>query len=322
MRIYFTSMTLPKKAAKRIQKYFKPNPLIRQPLTLYEAQAITASMLGYENWHTLEKITKSAKHEPSPLDENSSVDTQEERIAFQTKVLVTLYPFLCELHLRKMALKFRVSAKTPRSIKLALIEDYRKNSLFYCEPLGGEPEWRFEPSGRSEEVRLELYDILNNFWRSEKKSLTDYLNQLSIISTEQPENIVPYLYSIEALTANNLWEKAKRQLELLEKAILESIPPNYPMKRKAASVNWYVIENRDYLRSLYHLGLTFYALGNYKKSKQWFLFLTRCSSREIEYEIFFLRDLRQPSPEGDLHLLDGKDMVDRYIDRETGKFLT
>lgn len=69
MRIYFNSMTLPKKAAKRIQKHFTPEiPNFGSPMSLYEAQQLAAVMLGYDDWYELEQCTKSGLHPPSLLD--------------------------------------------------------------------------------------------------------------------------------------------------------------------------------------------------------------------------------------------------------------
>lgn len=298
MRIYFTSMDLPKKAAKRIQRHFTPTRYLIEPMKLSQAQAITAFLLGYDDWHELDKSTKSGMHDPSELDENASAEEQRKRIDFQVQRLSMLQP-QTEPLIRDMVLRFRVSAGNPLSTNFD--EDaYRENSLLYWEPYGEPPEWRFRPSHRSEEVRDELYCLLNT-WTSSAISTSDYIEQLKSFYEKHPENITPYLYTIEAFELKGHWTDALDCIEKLEQAIMKSIPASYPIKRKVAHVNWWTVENRDYLRALYWLGVGFYANKKYKKAKQWFLFLKRCSSRNIGDEVEFLRDLRLPNRKGNVH---------------------
>lgn len=302
MRIYFSTISLPKKAAKRIQKHFTPEiPGLCQPMPLHEAQHLAAVMLGYQDWHDLEQETKSARHSPSLVDEKASPEEQAARIAFQADVLGQILPFTEPL-LHEVALKLRVSAGAPFSTEFE-VDAYRQNALFYWEPYGEDPEWRFRPSARSNEKRDELYYLLEQ-WGSGQITLGDLKEAVDRIIEEQPENIVPYLYIISAAGEVNYWEVAEPYLPKLESVIENSIPSDYPMKRKVPPLIWGTIDNRDYLRSLYFLAEGYYAAGNFKKAKQWFLFLTRCSEREIGNEKFYLHDLRQPKPKGDLHLID------------------
>lgn len=69
------------------------------------------------------------------------------------------------------------------------------------------------------------------------------------------------------------------------------------------------------------LGLGYYANKDFSKAKKWLMFLTRCSSIELGNEKEFLIDLREPDPEGDLHLIGEKEIMDRYYDRVTSKRL-
>lgn len=287
-------------------------------MPLHEAQHITSLMLGYKDWHGLEKATKSAGHPASLLDEQCSPAEQADRINYQVKVLSEHFP-QTEPVLKALALKFRVSAGSP--FAAALSEDgYRQNALFYWEPFGENPEWRFRPSARSEEKRDELYDLLDSWGRGEI-TLGDYLNTLEQIVKVQPENLTAYLYMISACGDLDCWAIAEPYLPKLEAAILNLLPPYYPMRRKVPAVNWWTVVNRDYLRSLYYLAEGYYAAGRYKKAKQWFLFLTRCSERELGHEKFFLRDLRQAAPAGDVHLMESEDLCDRYLCPTTGKWL-
>jgi hypothetical protein len=114
MRIYFSSMDLPKKAAKRVQKHFTPNHARYAPMKLSHAQHLVAAMLGYEDWHELEQFTKSGKCEPSLLDENVSGEEQRQRIEYQVTQLAQFQP-QTEPVIKQMVLKFRVSAANPLS---------------------------------------------------------------------------------------------------------------------------------------------------------------------------------------------------------------
>jgi hypothetical protein len=40
--------------------------------------------------------------------------------------------------------------------------------------------------------------------------------------------------------------------------------------------------------------------------------IQRCSTREIGHEKYSLKDIRNDSPAGDLHMLEEKDIHDRY----------
>ncbi|RYY74493.1 MAG: hypothetical protein EOO52_13085 [Gammaproteobacteria bacterium] len=319
MRIYFSSLILPKKAAKRIQKHFTPDYQIFEPMALSHAQFIVAYMLGYEDWHELDQITKSGKYSASLLDEYASADEQQKRIDYQVARLGRLQP-QTEPLIKQMVLQFRVSAGNPLSENFA--EDgYRTNSLFYWEPWGEEPEWRFIPSRRSEEVRDLLYELLN-LWGGGEITLGDYEAKLEPLIESQPENIIPYLYLITAYGEDaGYWEDIAPFLEKLEAIILNSIPPSYPKRGKVPPLIWGTIDNRDYLRSIYCLGVGFYAINNFKKAKKWLLFLRRCCAVRLGNEKEFLIDLRQPNPEGDLHLLEPNEIFDRYYDPVSGKRL-
>ncbi len=299
MRIFFDSMTLPKKAAKRIQRHFTPTkPGLGEPPPLHRAQEITAVMLGYENWHDLEKNTKSPTHPASPLDEQADSETQQRRIVFQARQLGRFMP-VTEPILMELALKFRVSARSPLSESLAN-DSYRTNSLLFWEPYGEEPEWRFMPSGRSRESGDDLYDLLDD-WTDGKINLGRYKEILDATIQEQPENLAPYVYILEAIQNVDAWELTPQYLAPLEAAIENSLPQDYPRNRKVPPLNWGTIENRTYLRSLYYLAQGFYAVGNYKKAKQWFLFLTRCSSVNMGSERDFLADMKASNPMGNIH---------------------
>lgn len=309
MRIYFNSLVLPKKAAKRIKKHFTPQANFGNPMPLNEAHKITAWMLGYDTWHELEQITKSANQSPSSLDEQATPEEQKRRISFQADVLGQVCPVTKPI-LRQFALQLRVSAGSPYSTEFS--EDaFRSNAAFYWEPYGEEPEWRFRPSLRSKEAREFLYELIES-WGRGQISMGGYLKQLEPIIERQPENIVPYLYLISACGEIGQWAYTEDYLPRLEAAIENALPEDYPRKKKVPSFIWGTMDNRDFLRSLYYLGVGYYAAKNFKKAKQWFLFLTRCSSITMGHEKYFLKDLRLPVPKGDLHLLEGKGIAERF----------
>jgi hypothetical protein len=301
MRIYFDSTALPKKAAKRIQKHFSPaDSLFRPPMPLSQAQQITALLLGYQGWHELNEVTKSGGDSPSALDEHIDASEQELRISYQMGQLEKILPFT-EPVIRKLVLKFRVSAGNPKSLKLK--EDgYRQGKLYHWKPFDSStPEWRFISSERSDMVREDLYDLLGR-WESGSINLGEYKNSIDTLLKSQPENLAAYLYIIGACHDLGLWEIGASYLSGLESAILAVIPSNYPMNKKVDKVQWGDMDNRDYLRSVYILALGYYASGQYQKAKKWFLFLVRCSSIEMDKEKLYLADLRRSEPDGMLHL--------------------
>lgn len=309
MRIFFNSMTLPKKAARRVQSYFTPPPGLGEKPKLSDAQNLTAWMLGYDTWHELEQVTKSGSHPPSPVDEESDPIEQKKRIDYQSETLRYVSPMVDPV-LRQIALEIRVSAANPKSSKFS--EDaYHQNAVFYWEPYGEEPEWRFRPSLRYSKTKEELFN-LSDKWERGQILLGAYLDKLNAIIAQQPENISAYLDALCACEAVGAWTLGENYLEDLQAAITGSLPPEYPMKKKVAPFIWGTVDNRDFLRALYHLAQGFYAMGDYKIAKQWFLFLRRCSPMEMGAEKYFLKDIRRPEPYGDLHLMESKDIYDRF----------
>lgn len=309
MRIYFKSLKLPKKAAKRIQAHFTPSPRLGEKPKLSDAQELTACMLGYSNWHELEQVTKSAKHPPSPVDEEASPEEQARRIDYQANILSYVSP-VTEPILREIAFKVRVSAGNPLSTKFS-DDAYRVNAVFYWEPYGEDPEWRFRPSIRSANESDDMYALIDR-WSRGQINFGEYKDQLDETIERLPEFLTPYLYLLEACSEIKVLEIITDYLPRLEKIILTSLPSNYPMKRKVPAFNWGTIDNRDYLRSIYYLAQGYYAEGDYKKAKQWFLFLQRCSSRTLGHEKYFLKDIRSSNPDGDLHLIEDKEIAERY----------
>ena len=302
MRIFFQSMTLPKKAAKRIQKQFSPSKVPNRKIDLSFAQLIAANMLGYSNWHELEQVSKS-KLTPSLTDEFVSEEEQTERISFQANVLRRFLPYTEPL-LQEIALELRVSAGNPSSLKFS--EDHiRDNKVFHWIPPGflEKPEWRFRPSKRSAEIKNTLWDLLDT-WSTGQLNFVDYQESLEATIKEQPENVTAQMYLLDAAGNIDALQHMEKELTRAEETVLNCLPVNYPLNKKVDHFNWYTHDNRDFLRLVFHLAYGHYVNGKYRNAKKWFLFLKRCSD-VFEGEIApFLDDLKLNRPTGKEKLND------------------
>lgn len=311
MRIYFDSMTLPKKAAKRVKKYFSPEePHLSEPMKLSQAQALTARMLGYRNWYELDKMTASQTHPPSLVDEKAPEDVVKRRITYQAQILATVSPLTMNLQIQT-ALILRVSAKNPTSPHLPN-DPYRNNTLAIPDPHGDDAEWRFWPSLRSHEISLSLYSLLDAFWTYQTISFGEYKGRLDVIINEQPENIVPYQYILEVMEESKDWDLAAPYVAGLADAMERTVPQDY-MRSKSPKLNWYVTGNRCFIRAVYYLAVGLYATGEHLKAKHWFLVLKHCSDMEMGNEMYYLLDLERKTPMGDVHLLCDEILSDRYF---------
>lgn len=298
MRIYYDSMTLPKKAARRIQKFYsKPSPL-SDPMPLYEAQARVALLLGYDSWHELEQVTKSQSNPPSLLDEDAGKETQEARIQFQSSVWRTIVPFTMPV-CREMAFRFRVSAKNPKSEGF-LVDLYRTHNMFYDEEF---EEWRFIASLRSQETRNLLYDAdempCGTF--IEQARYIDRLLQLC--EDAHSEQFAQYTSLFWALFRAGTPESFLSNLPEFDKRVSAVFPDDFPTSQKTLKpLEWYQIEHRDFLRSLYALGAAYYVAGDYKTSRKWLLTCKRCCSITLGSEDEYLEAIRSGNPDPKLHL--------------------
>lgn len=297
MRIYYDSMTLPKKAARRIQKFYSSSEFLKQAMPLHEAQAIAAWMLGYDDWHELEQTTKSLVPTPSLLDEDADAQTQEARIQYQTSALQEITP-LTMPPCRALAFQFRVSGKNPLSKNFA-VDLYSTNELIYDAQF---EEWRFMPSIRSKAMYEVMYELSDKcqagqltFWQYEMKTFE--------LCDRYPEAFVPYIYLLYALGKAGHWEKFAKHLPEFEKRVSTVFPENFPTsKRTLKPLEWGSVDSRDFLRSLYALGLAHYIGGNYQAGKKWLLTSKRCASIVMGEEDALLADMRSNQPKGDLHL--------------------
>ena len=298
MRFYFQNLEHPRKVAKRFHKMHSNTHWDGTKTYLADSQHIVATMYGYSDWRELVKVTKSAKYKPSRFDENIGEEEQRLRIDYQTSIL-RRYFALPSVSLRIKALSIRVTARSPRSEDLT--ECYiRENMVCFEDEYN---EWRFIPSQRSLSRRDELYEALE-VWDSQDINLGDYEAMLSEVSLQHPEDIVPYHYIISAAHEVNAWEYAECHFAKLENVIETSLPDTYPRKRKTFPFIWSG-PNRDFLRAIFDLATGYYAVGEFKKAKKWFLFFSRCVDPRVKDSFetnVFLKDLRRKPPLGDVHL--------------------
>lgn len=308
MRIYFESLTLPKKAAKRVKEQFTSD-FIRElypekAMKLSDAQEITARMLGYDSWHEMCQVTKKG-HPPSLLDEDVSPIDQIARIDFQTSVLQGISP-LIEPAVREIALKLRVSARSNYSD--SFIEDaYRRNRITkWKDPFSGKYEWRFCPSIRTVEMSETVYDIQEK-WDSGRINLFQLYQELSDILSEQPENLPAMFTMIRAFVDVGEIEQLS-ELAFYEKNIRESLPKEY-IRHNNPVLRWGEIDNRYFLRILYVFGEANYILGNYQISRSWFELVAKTNEdKSMDFSSVYLADLTSDEPSGLVHMLEDKEI--------------
>lgn len=86
MRIFFTKIDRPRKAAKSLKQNFELGPLpIVMPITWH--QDTIAKMLGHADWKALLTSVKETT-DPSPMDEDVGDEEVAARLKFQTSVLL------------------------------------------------------------------------------------------------------------------------------------------------------------------------------------------------------------------------------------------
>lgn len=299
MRIIFRTLTVPKKAAKRVQKYFSPEPTPSSGMKLSEAQEVTAVMLGYESWHELSQVTKAGTLRPSALDEECSAEEQERRLDFQTEALGRFSP-LIDLVRRRVAQQLRVSAANPNSSVL-IEQSYSRNSLvFWTDPFSGESEWRFFPSERSEEMQ-ESFAIEFESWMGGSFDGTDLYLRLCGCFETQPENLIAAELLFALAEESGQPSMVDDLLDKFEAAVMQTIPEHFPASGPV-KFEWYTHTNRILHKVTYSLAEGYYRTGNFPKAKRWFEFTSRTSKRMRPHCLDFLKGLKRPVPGGRVHL--------------------
>jgi hypothetical protein len=304
MRIIFRSLTLPKKAARRLQKHYSPDLSPFPPVKLAWAQDVTAIMLGYDSWHELAQVTKNVSQTPSPLDEQCSAVEQRRRIDFQTKALNQFTP-LIDLVVRQVVTKLRVSAASPLSPLLEVQSFNRNRIVFWIDPFNGRSEWRFFPSDRSNDS----WDAISGKYQCWERDLADggaLFDELVDRLGAEPENLfaVEHLFYL-ARNSGEIW-LIEDLLDQFEAAVIQTIPANFPL-HGPVYFEWGTNTNRVLHMVTYELAEGYYRIGNYPKAKRWFEFTARTSKVIRPYCLDYLKDLKRPVPCGRVHEVEPSD---------------
>lgn len=271
MRIYFNSMGLPKKAAKRVLNRFNTRSKVEPRLKLSVAQKMAARMLGYKSWYELEKVTSSGKFTSSLLDENVSEAEQKERIDFQAKVLGEFIPAL-DTVCREHALKLRVSGGIPGASGLTDNNQTQNLISGWIDPITKKDEWFFSFSQRSEAALDDVYDLQEK-WESatvEQKSemMGDLIDSLNFYRKNQPENVaVIDLYLDVILTLPRGPEDDIGIITEMADEVEKWFPSGFPLAKQF--MDWNRVGNRDFLRVLFKLGECYFLAGDLDKAEKW-----------------------------------------------------
>lgn len=298
MRIIFRSLTLPKKAAKRVQKHFSPTPSPFPPAKLSFAQDVTAIMLGYDSWHELEQVIKAGNYPPSPLDEECSAEEQSRRIDYQTEVLQHFTP-LIGLVLRQVAIKLRVSAANPQSPALEEQSFDRNRIVFWTDPYNGRSEWRWFPSDRSEASENAITDKYQR-WERGLIEGGPFFDELVDRLAVEPENLFAVEHLFYLARNSGQLSLVEDLLDQFEAAVIKTIPAHFP-QRGPVYFEWGTPANRILHIVTYELAEGYYRIRNFPKAQRWFEFTARTSKRTRPYCLDYLKDLKRPAPSGRVH---------------------
>ncbi len=280
MRILFNSIEFPKKSAKRLHKSFKdvadftkdhftcniPLPVddykeIKE-ISLSKAQAYTAEMLGYRDWHELEEVTKSNSSMENAFDEDVTFEEETERTYHQWDVLNNYFH---NGHVNKLVFGARVSAKSPTSIKLQ--NDVWFNNELYIYEEGG--QWELRHSIRSD-LNSEMLNNIYEQWTYDKSTGSSALKKATLVLDKEPENITAmWLCLCVLVNDSSLLKKNNARLNEFELQMEKLFTEDFK-NSKDKRMTWNRLGNRDLLRILVMLGDAFHQLGDYKRADYWF----------------------------------------------------
>ena len=303
MRIYFRTLTLPKKAAKRVQNHFSDplsDAIPHLSMKLAQAQELTARMLGYDSWHELLQVTKKGIHTPSLLDEYSDSKEQALRIDYQTEVLGTISP-LIEPVRRQLALQLRVSSGMPTSDELSE-NIYQYNHIkYWVDPISNKGEWRFLPSLRTTQIQEDIFELQETLEEGLIES-ERYVEILKDYLQLQPENIDVITALLGVAVEFNNPHVIESDLLVFESTIDLCIPIDFSRRKKNILI-WWEIDNRNFHRAVCMLAECFYRVGKFEKAKKWFNFSKKTCDHFTNYIEPYLKDLRLDRPIGKVHIL-------------------
>lgn len=253
MRVLFNSMTLPKKAAKRIKSYYYDEKEYwpgNKDFKLSTAQTYTAWILGYSSWHELEEVTKNPETIRSKLDEELTDSEFYERIEFQLERLKRVTPVRGNLALNVLY-SLQVSSSTGKNTNYY---DYSHNRFYYSEEFD---EIGLFESVRSSSKAQEIYDIAD-----EEMELWRLVKFFEDIIEEQPENLLAYSYYLSILFDNNVTLRVFLLNEIAN-IIIDLIPAEVTSGNENW-LSWHNIENRNFMRVMFNLGLLYCRCKEYE----------------------------------------------------------
>lgn len=304
MRIFFHSLTLPKKAARRVQNLFGPDFDMGRGMTLSTAQRVTAAMLGYTSWHELEQATRARSHPPSPMDEDVSPAVQSQRIDFQNDAIKSQI-FLIGREPRRVALRLRVSARNPQSTVLTEPVWAVNHVVRGIAPDTGGLEWRFFPSERSRDLWPTIEEN-HQCWMRGFLDREVFCKRLWDWRAAQPENLMVIEHLFSFVRACDSFEAVAGDLNGFESAVVETLPQTFPSTGAAPFCPR--LDANDVLSNVtYDLAEAYYRQGNFLKARRWFEFTARTAKYLRPYCLDYLKDLKRLVPCGRVHKVPPQD---------------
>lgn len=301
MRVKFNSIEFPKKAAKRLQKSFQMiaeyidtelsskmfssiksmsdyKPI--EEISLSKAQAYTAEMLGYRDWHELEEATKLNSSINNKFDEDVSEDDEIKRRYYQWEILDNYYK---NGYVNQIVFSARVSAKNPLSEQLS--EDlWFKNYMYFDKDDGN---WEFHASMRSGLNRKTINEIQED-WSYNHNIGQKCLIKSSNFLSKEPENITAiWLYLCVIVNDINLLKANIEKLNEFESQIMLLLSTSIE-KSRIKTVNFRRMGNRDFLRVTVMIADAFFQLEDYDKANYWF---NRISSMTNQFNDSYRKEM-------------------------------
>lgn len=263
MRIYFHSLTHPKRAAKALRAYFRNQAEEFGPeydVSLAETQQLVAQMLDYKDWHELQQVTRREDHPQSPYDEDCTREEVLRRLTFQISALRRRFSTLPDAELEKYALIARPTSgirsdsfdvKTMNRI-VPVSSEFHAYDQRTLRKLG-QTMWEFHPSVRSDDTADEVFDIME----LERNTGIEMLHQ---ILERVPEHVQAASVLIADYCEVSDYEEAARVADATFPHLRRAFPPDFPASGPAA-FEYYVISNRSFLRFYYWSAVAYHMTG-------------------------------------------------------------
>lgn len=257
MRILFSSTTLPKKAAKRLQSFRSLND---DELTLGIAQNITAQMLGYSSWTELNAFTETNKL-LSPLDEDITPQERQSRYAYQEMQLSEHAQYFPDAPtaIQDVVRLVEVSARSPSNETLPEF-----SSGDFIIPGGTEPIF-YNESIRALLFATEIDELSLDF---EDELLPPELSdRLISFCARFPDNVGAISLTLNNLHKQGLSYPDESGISAMEE-YLDSLYGKL-VETRAPALSWHMHENRDFLRAIFQISEHFRVTKNALKRDLW-----------------------------------------------------